>query len=74
MNSVIAIWATAIATVDALARIGVILAGAATPGPARGAAGQVADDGGAMAAGTASGPGQLHAGAAGRTPAGVAAR
>lgn len=75
MSSVIAIWAAVVATVDALARISLILAGAATPGAAPGAAGQVAAErDSAESRSPASGPGQLRAGSAGRTPAGMTAR
>jgi hypothetical protein len=74
MNSVIAIWATTVATVDALARISLILAGAATPGTARRAPGQVAAERDGVEAETVSGPGHLLTGGAGRTPAGETAQ
>jgi hypothetical protein len=74
MSGVIAIWATAVATVDVLARTSLMLADAATAGMARRDAGQVAAELDGTAAEAASGPGQLLAGPAGRTPAGPAAR
>jgi hypothetical protein len=64
MSSAIAIWATTVATVDVLARISLMLAGAATAGAARRAAGQVAAERGGTAAAAASGPGQPGQGAA----------
>jgi hypothetical protein len=74
MSSVIAIWATAVATVDVLARISLMVAGAATAGPARGAPGQVAAQRDGTAAEAASGPRQLLADPAGRTSAGPGPR
>jgi hypothetical protein len=74
MSSAIAIWATTVATVDVLARISLMLAGAATAGAARRAAGQVAAERGGTAAAAASGPGQLLADQAGRTFEGQAAQ
>jgi hypothetical protein len=74
MNSVIAVWATVVATVDVLARISLMLAGAATARPARRAPGQVAAQRDGTAAEAASGPGQPLADPAGRTSAGPAPR
>jgi hypothetical protein len=74
MSSVITIWATAVATVDVLARISLMLASAATAGTARRAAGQAAAEPDGTAAEAASEPVRLLAGPAGRTPAGGAAR
>jgi hypothetical protein len=73
MSSVITVWATAVATVDLLARIGFLLAGATAAGTARRAAGQVAAEPDGTAAEAASEPGRFLAGPAGRTPAGPAA-
>lgn len=74
MSSVITIWATAVATADVLARISLMLAGAATAGTARRAAGQVAAEPDGTAAEAPGEPGRLVVGPAGRTPAGPAAR
>jgi hypothetical protein len=74
MSSVVMVWATAVATVDVLARISFMLAGAATAGTARRAAGQVAAEPDGTAAEPASEPGRLLADPAVRTPAGPAAR
>lgn len=73
MSSVIAIWATAVATVDALVRISLVLAGAAAPGTARRGAGEVAADHDAMAAEAEYGAGQPRV-SAGRTSAEAIAR
>lgn len=74
MSSVIAIWATAVATADVLARISLMLAGAAAGGAAPGAAGQIAAEREDTAAEAAAGPEQFLPGPAGRTPADPAAR
>lgn len=74
MSSVIMVWATAVATVDVLARISLMLAGAATAGTARRATGQVAAEPDGTAAEAASAPGWLLADPARRTPAGPAPR
>jgi hypothetical protein len=74
VSSVITIWATAVATVDVLARISLVLVGAFTAGTDRGAAGQVAAEANGTAAETASEPGRLLVGPAGSTPADPVAR
>lgn len=74
MSNVIAIWATAVATVDVLARISLLLADTVMAGPAAEDAGQVAAELDGTAAGAASQPRQFLADPAGRTPADPAAR
>jgi hypothetical protein len=74
MSSAIAIWAAAVATADAIARIIAILAGAATPGRALRTTGEAAADRDGTAAAADRGPGQVRAGAAGRAAAGATAR
>lgn len=75
MSSVIAIWAAAVATADTIARISVILAGAAAPGTARRTGSRVADDHDGAPVAAADGPAQsCAAGATGTASATGAAR